>query len=150
LVHVIRTYLELSAPNQFRSGFGHFPDMSLERLPPLALDAYRLCYRAVGAAYHWRDRWDWTDDQIRAHLTDPGITVYAARRQETLAGYYELRRVTDDDSVEVAYSESFQTSAVVRDARREGARSRARLAAYVHARSSECAAQLRGARVRTL
>lgn len=64
---------------------------------------YRLCYRAVGAAYRWRDRWDWTDDQIRAHLADPGITVHVARRGEALAGYYELRRVAEDDSVEVAY-----------------------------------------------
>src|SRR5262249_37833897 len=78
------------------------PDVSMARL---ALDpaAYRDCYQTVGAAYHWRDRRDWTDEQIRAHLADPAVTVYAARRRDALTGYYELRRVTGDDSVEVAY-----------------------------------------------
>ena len=98
-----RTYLQLTTPDQFRPGFGHFPAVSLERLPKLDLAAYRECYRTVGGPYHWRDRWDWTDEQIRAHLADPGVTVYTARREGALSGYYELRQVTDDDSVEVAY-----------------------------------------------
>ena len=98
-----RTYLQLTTPDQFRPGFGHFPAVSLDRLPKFDLAAYRECYRTVGGPYHWRDRWDWTDEQIRAHLADPGITVYTARREGALSGYYELRQVTDDDSVEVAY-----------------------------------------------
>jgi len=102
-MRVTRTYLQLNVPDQFRSAFGTFPEVSLERLPPLALAEYRDCYRTVGAAYHWRDRWDWTDDQIRSHLADPGIAVTVARRQGALAGYYELRRVAEDHSIEVAY-----------------------------------------------
>lgn len=100
-----RTYLQLTTPDQFRPGFGHFPEVALERLSKLDLATYRECYRTVGGPYHWRDRSDWTDEQIRGHLADPGITVYTARRQEggALSGYYELRQVTDDDSVEVAY-----------------------------------------------
>jgi len=102
-MHVTRTYLQLMSPGQFRPGLGHFPDVTLEPLPAADAALYRHCYRTVGQEYHWRDRWDWTDDRIQAHLAEPVITVYLARRSATLAGYYELRRVTDDDSVEVAY-----------------------------------------------
>ena len=102
-MHVTRTYLQLTSPGQFRPGFGHFPEVTLEPLPAADAALYRHCYRTVGQEYHWRDRWDWTDDRIQAHLAEPGITVSLARRSATLAGYYELRRVTDDDSVEVAY-----------------------------------------------
>lgn len=102
-MRVTRTYLQLGDPAQFRSGFGTFPDVVIAALPVNDLETYRRCYRTVGEAYRWRDRWDWTDEQIQAHLDDPGITVTVARRGEALAGYYELRRVTDDDSVEVAY-----------------------------------------------
>ncbi len=98
-----RTYLQLLLPGEFRPAFGDFPDVSLVRLPPAAVAEYRECYRSVGAAHRWRDRWDWTDDQIRSHLADPAIGVTVARRQATLAGFYELRRVMEDDSVEVAY-----------------------------------------------
>jgi len=102
-MRAIRTYLQLTDPSQFRPGFGTFPDVRLERLPPQDLAAYRDCYRMVGEAFQWHDRGDWTDDQIRAHLADPAIAVYRARRDQALAGYYELRRVPDDDSVELAY-----------------------------------------------
>lgn len=102
-MRVTRTYLQLGDPTQFRSGLGAFSDVTITRLPVGAVETYRECYRTVGAAHRWRDRWDWTDDDIRTHLADPGIAVTVARRQATLAGYYELRRVTEDASVEVAY-----------------------------------------------
>ncbi len=102
-MHVTRTYLQLTAPGQFRPGFEHYPDVALERLPHADVTLYRHCYRTVGQHYHWCDRWDWPDDRILVHLAEPKITVHLARRGAGLAGFYELRRVTDDDSVEVAY-----------------------------------------------
>ncbi|MGH7548756.1 MAG: GNAT family N-acetyltransferase [Gemmatimonadales bacterium] len=98
-----RTYLELRKPGQFRPAFGNVPDLVVERVERPAPDLYRHCYRTVGEAYHWRDRWDWTDEEIRAHLAQPGISLHVATRNGTLMGWYELRRVPDDDSVEIAY-----------------------------------------------
>jgi GNAT superfamily N-acetyltransferase len=102
-MRVTRTYLELLEPRQFRPAFGAFPDIDVARVPAPAPQLYRDCYRTVGEAYHWRDRWDWTDDQILSHLAGPGITLFVARRGQTIAGYYELREVAEDGSVEVAY-----------------------------------------------
>src|SRR3989449_6554783 len=76
-----RTYLELSRPSQFTPGFGAFPDLAIERVERPTPDLYRECYRTVGEAYHWRDRWDWTDAEIRAHLAQPEITLHVARRR---------------------------------------------------------------------
>ena len=98
-----RTYLELTTPGQFRSAFGHFPEIDIERVARPTPELYRHCYRTVGEAYHWRDRWDWTDAEIRAHLAQREIILYVARRHGSLAGWYELRRVPEDDSVEIAY-----------------------------------------------
>src|SRR5438094_8135987 len=98
-----RTYLELSRETQFKPGFGAFPDLVIERVERPTPELYRECYRTVGEAYHWRDRWDWTDAEIRAHLAKREITLYVARRRGTLAGGYELRRVPEDDSVGIAY-----------------------------------------------
>ena len=46
--------------------------------------------------------------EISKHLADPAIQLFVATRatgkkQAHLAGWYELRRVADDDSVEIAY-----------------------------------------------
>ena len=98
-----RTYLELRHPDQFRAAFGAFPDVVIERVARPTPALYRHCYRTVGAAHHWRDRWDWTDDEIRAHLARPEILLYVATRNNALAGWYELRRVPADRSVEIAY-----------------------------------------------
>jgi len=100
---VTRTYLELTTPQAFRPAFGTFPDLSLERVAHPSPQLYRECYRTVGEAYHWRDRWDWTDAEIIAHLAQPEITLHVANRGKALAGWYELRRVPPDASVEVAY-----------------------------------------------
>lgn len=100
---VTRTYLQLTDPAQFKAALGEFPDVTLAHVPIPPPKLYRHCYRTVGEAFHWRDRWDWTDDEITAHLVDPNIQLYVATRDGTLAGWYELRRVPEDDSVEIAY-----------------------------------------------
>jgi ribosomal protein S18 acetylase RimI-like enzyme len=100
-----RTYLELKTPGQFHAAFGDFPDLTVRRVPPPEATPrlYRDCYRTVGEAFHWRDRWDWTDEEIRVLLADPDISLHVATRGGRLAGWYELRRLPDDDSVEIAY-----------------------------------------------
>lgn len=100
---VTRTYLELATPQVFRPAFGSFPDVHLEQVPGPAPQLYRDCYRTVGEAYHWRDRWHWTDAEIVAHLAQPEIALFVAHRGKSLAGWYELRRVPDEGSVEIAY-----------------------------------------------
>ena len=102
-----RTYLELKDRKQFKASFGEFPDIAIVRAPDPQPELYRMCYRTVGEAFHWFDRWDWSDEEITRHLADPAIQLFVATRrtgkQAALVGWYELRRVADDDSVEVAY-----------------------------------------------
>jgi len=102
-MHVTRTYLELTDPAQFKSALGDFPEITLAHVPIPPPKLYRHCYRTVGEAFHWRDRWDWSDDQITEHLVDPNIQLHVATRDGNLAGWYELRRVPEENSVEIAY-----------------------------------------------
>jgi len=107
-VEVKRTYLELKDRGQFKASFGDFPGVRIARATRPLPALYRMCYQTVGEAFHWRDRWDWTDHQIADHLADPANQLFVATREKgkktvTLAGWYELRRVTEDDSVEIAY-----------------------------------------------
>ena len=107
-MQVTRTYLQLQDRGQFRAAFGAFPDVTITRARRPQPALYRMCYRTVGEAFHWRDRWDWTDQQIAAHLADPAIGLFVAARKTAkkeaeLAGWYELRRAPEDNSVEIAY-----------------------------------------------
>lgn len=103
-----RTYLELKDRDQFMPAFGVFPGVVITRARRPLPALYRLCYRTVGKAFQWRDRWDWSDKEIAAHLADPANQLYVATRSQgtkevLLAGWYELRQVAEDDSVEIAY-----------------------------------------------
>jgi GNAT superfamily N-acetyltransferase len=98
-----RTYLQLTDPAQFRPAFGHFPDVAVARVPHPTAALYRSCYQTVGEAYHWRDRWNWSDAQMGSHLAKPEIFIHVAERGGRFAGWYELRSVAEDASVEIAY-----------------------------------------------
>jgi GNAT superfamily N-acetyltransferase len=102
-MRVVRTYLELATPAAFRPSVSAAPDLAVAAVGDPTPDLYRHLYRTVGKEYHWRDRWDWTDEEIRRHLGQPEITLHVGRRDGTVAGWYELRRVADDGSVEIAY-----------------------------------------------
>jgi GNAT superfamily N-acetyltransferase len=82
---------------------GDFPNLLIDRVARPTATLYRSCYRTVGGAYHWRDRWNWSDAEIEAHLSLPEISIHVATQSGRFAGWYELRRVPDDASVEIAY-----------------------------------------------
>src|SRR5437867_6398822 len=88
---------------QCRTAIGEFADLVGERVQQPTPALYRDCNRTVGEPYHWYDRRDGSDEQIRAHLAQPGITLHVATRNGALAGWYELRRVPEERSVEIAY-----------------------------------------------
>lgn len=107
-MQVTRTYLELTNNAQFKASFGDFPGVTIARAHKPLPALYRMCYQTVGEAFHWRDRWDWTDQQIAEHLADPCNRLFVAARANgkktvALAGWYELRQVPEDESVEIAY-----------------------------------------------
>jgi GNAT superfamily N-acetyltransferase len=103
-MRVTRTYLELRHPADFRPAVGNDgPGLTAARVDAPTPALYRGLYRTVGEAYHWRDRWDWTDEQLRVHLARPEITLYVARGGDGVQGWYELRRVPEDGSIEIAY-----------------------------------------------
>jgi GNAT superfamily N-acetyltransferase len=64
---------------------------------------YRQVYLSVGGDYHWTDRAAWTDADIASHVNRPDIDVWTARVAGGLAGFFELRQVPADDSMEIAY-----------------------------------------------
>ena len=109
-MRVTRTYLELNRPEEFRTGLGDYPDLVVTRVEYPTPALYRRCYHGVGADYRWTDRANWSDDEIVAHLARPEISLHTASRGGALVGWYELRRVAEDASVEIAYFGLFPDS----------------------------------------
>ncbi|MFI5008095.1 MAG: GNAT family N-acetyltransferase [Solirubrobacterales bacterium] len=101
-VAVTRTYLEMARPGQLLGARLDDPTVSLDRVFECPVSFFRYLYVEVGRSYHWVDRLPWSDEQLRARLADPDVTLWLLRVKGSPAGYFELER-HDDGSVEIAY-----------------------------------------------
>jgi GNAT superfamily N-acetyltransferase len=62
----------------------------------------RDLYFRVGEQWDWIDKRPWTDDQWKKYATAPELRTFAGYYDDTLAGYYELRR-DREGGIEIAY-----------------------------------------------
>ncbi len=101
-VQVEKTYLELREPSWLRPSPCPDPRARVERMEGCPASFFRYLYAEVGRAYHWYDRQAWTDEQNRARLQDPAVSVHLLTVAGAPAGYFELEKHVDG-SVEIAY-----------------------------------------------
>ena len=97
-----RTYLELKRADDLRRAAAPSDQISVHHVDSCAPSFWRRLYSEVGSQYHWVDRLVWSDDDIRAYLADPAVSLWILSVDGGVAGYFELRR-HPDDSVEIAY-----------------------------------------------
>lgn len=102
LIDVTRTYLELTRPDQLVPAGAPRPGLRIERRVDFTPAEYRRLYRGVGEAYQWRDRSDWSDEQIIAHLKRDEISVWVLCDGDAVAGWFELQ-AHPGGAVEIVY-----------------------------------------------
>jgi len=101
-LEVKRTYLEMKAPADLRPARSAESGLRVERVESCPASFFRYLYVEVGRASHWVDRLGWSDDQIRAYLADPAVSVWLLSVSGAPAGYFELKAGAEG-SVEIAY-----------------------------------------------
>lgn len=101
-VEVRRTYLVMTAPGDLRASRPPAAPLEVARHDAITVPEYRALYGAVGAAWHWRDRDAWSDDELSAYLAQPDVSIWIARVEGHTAGYFELRSGADG-AVEIVY-----------------------------------------------
>lgn len=100
-VTATRTYLEITQRDALRGGLLNDATVRVERVDDCPPELWRSLYTEVGRQYHWTDRLPWTDDDIRAYLRDPAVSLWLLTVDASPAGYFELRRNGTD--TEIAY-----------------------------------------------
>lgn len=101
-IEVTRTYLEMREPSELNGAKLDDPEIQIEVQRDCSVELFRFLYVEVGKNYHWIDRLPWTDEDIRAHLAQPEVTVWLMTYGAERAGYFELRKC-EDGSTEIAY-----------------------------------------------
>ena len=101
-IEVTRTYLQMTSPNQLTSTPAPGGDVRIEKAQSCPASFFRYLYREVGRLYHWVDRLDWDDEEIRNFLGKPTISLWVMYVEGSPAGYFEVSG-QDDGSTEIAY-----------------------------------------------
>ncbi len=98
---LVTTYLEMQSPDQLRvkRADARF-QIREERERDWRFN--RDLYFRVGEQWEWLDKRPWTDEQWKQYASARELQTFAAYCNDTLAGYYELRRDTEE-GVEIAY-----------------------------------------------
>ena len=90
-MQVVRTYLQLTAPDQLKPAKADDNLLRLARVPVPSVPLVQRLYREVGEAYHWLDRWTWSAEEWQAWVARPGYGLWILSYDGELAGFFELR-----------------------------------------------------------
>lgn len=101
-IEVTRTYLQMVSPDQLKGAVLADDRLRIEQVIECPPSFFRYLYSEVGRNYHWIDRLGWTNEQIRAYVSQPDVTLWVLYCAGAPGGYFELRQ-HEDDSVEIAY-----------------------------------------------
>jgi hypothetical protein len=71
-----RTFLEMRDPSVLRPARVPEVAFAIEPLDPCPPAVWRFLYIEVGRRHRWIDRLDWTDEQARAYLDDPAVSLW--------------------------------------------------------------------------
>jgi GNAT superfamily N-acetyltransferase len=101
-VEVVRTYLEMTEREALQSVPSPEPRARVEQVTGCPASFFRYLYTEVGRRYHWVDHLGWTEDEWRARLASPAVSLFLLTLAGAPAGYFELEQ-HQDGSVEIAY-----------------------------------------------
>src|SRR5438046_5659385 len=99
---IVTTYLEMHSPDQLRPKRCTDRRFNIQEKIERDWRFNRDLYLAVGQMWSWNDKRMWSDEQWKEYGLAPELRTFAAYYEQSLAGYYELRR-DHRDGVEIAY-----------------------------------------------
>ena len=98
---VITTHLEMRSADELRPKRVMEDRFRIGEATVKQWQLNRFLYLAVGAAWAWRDKRSWTDEQWRTYAEADRLRTFVAYWDASPVGYYELDH-HDDRSIEIA------------------------------------------------
>ena len=98
-----RNYLEIHSIKDLNEPTNGFDEYSLEFLKKPNFQLNKFFYKNIGKKHHWVDRLTWTEKQWIEYISNKKIKTYVLKKNEDLAGYFELIIHDDKKEVEIAY-----------------------------------------------
>ena len=100
---VQRNYLEINSIQDLNEVIEPTEDYSLNLLNPINFQLNKFFYKNIGKKHNWVDRLIWTEKQWINYTSNEKVKTYVLKKEENIAGYFELILHPDKKEVEIAY-----------------------------------------------
>ena len=98
-----RNYLEINSLSELNETKIVEEGYSIKLVEPVDFQLNKFFYKNIGKKHHWVDRLTWTEKQWIEYISNKKIKTYVLKKNEDLAGYFELIIHDDKKEVEIAY-----------------------------------------------
>ena len=98
-----RNYLEINSLTDLKDSKISPEGYVVQLVQPSDFQLNKFFYKNIGKKHHWVDRLAWTEKQWTEYISNKKIKTYVLKKNEDLAGYFELIVHDDKKEVEIAY-----------------------------------------------
>ena len=98
-----RNYLEISSINDLNESSISPVGYIIKIINPANFQINKFFYKNVGKKHKWIDRFIWTEKKWIQYTSDKNVKTYVLKKNQDLAGYFELIKHKDKNEVEIAY-----------------------------------------------
>ena len=100
---IIRNYLEIKSLNQLNDSDRPSNLYSIKIVEPKDFQLNKFFYKNIGKTHNWVDRLVWTENQWINYVNDLNVKTHVLKKENDLAGYFELIFHRDKNETEIAY-----------------------------------------------
>ena len=100
---VERNYLEINSINDLNISTILPERSSIQLIQPPDFQLNKFFYKNIGKKHNWVDRLIWTEKQWINYTSNEKVKTYVLKKEENIAGYFELILHPDKNEVEIAY-----------------------------------------------
>ncbi len=100
---VERNYLEINSLSDLNESISSLKGYSLKLVETVDFQLNKFFYKNVGKKHYWVDRLIWTDKQWIEYISDKKVKTFILKKNDDLAGYFELIIHRNKNEVEIAY-----------------------------------------------
>ena len=98
-----RNYLEIKSLTDLKISSSIPEGYEVQIIKPANFQLNKFFYKNVGKKHHWVDRLIWKEKEWIQYVSDERVKTYVLKKNEDMAGYFELINHKDKKEVEIAY-----------------------------------------------
>ncbi len=100
---VQRNYLEINSLTELKDNNIYPKGYVVQFINPPDFQLNKFFYKNIGKKHCWVDRLIWTEKQWIEYSSDKKVKTFVLKKNEDMAGYFELISHLNQNEVEIAY-----------------------------------------------